>query len=178
MRAAWLSALAGLCACGPVEGGPADAGQTFLAFPTDFKGYAQWESFSLTSTPVAGSPHTTGERVLYLSRRPPRGATEFPVGTIIVKSMPPEAKVFAMVKRGGGYNPDQNTATGFVAGALGWEWFELDPQPSGDVAFVWRGVGPPSGEGYGGDPNGCNSCHVASRANDFVQSGVLNLQGF
>ena len=37
-------------------------------------------------------------------------------------------------------------------------------------------VGPPSGESYGGDPNaGCNVCHRAAPANDYVLSPWLTL---
>ena len=71
------------------------------------------------------------------------------------------------MKRGGGYNE---------AGAKGWEWFELQHVTLDEVTFVWRGVGPPSTEaGYGGDPNGCNNCHAAAEANDWVAAPDLKL---
>lgn len=162
-------------ACGPVVAGPAEPLDTFLAFPSDFSGYTRWEAHALESTEVLGEVHSTGQRTLYLSRRPAAGSSEFPVGTMIVKALPGVGRVFARVKRGGGYNPDQLAAGATIAGALNWEWFELQHVSAQDVMFVWRGVGPPSGEGYGGDPNGCNSCHSTSKANDFVSAPDLKL---
>jgi hypothetical protein len=43
---------------------------------------------------------------------------------------------------------------------------------------VWRGVGPPSGEAYGGDPTACNTCHAAARDNDSVLSSRIRLSAF
>ncbi|RYZ01408.1 MAG: hypothetical protein EOO73_35715, partial [Myxococcales bacterium] len=96
---------------------------------------------------------------------------EFPVGTIIVKQARiearPEGQLFAMVKRGGRYNPE---------GAHGWEWFELAERPDQSVAIKWRGVSAPDGEQYGGDPHGtCNACHGEAKANDYVKSPALAL---
>ena len=78
---------------------------------------------------------------------------------------------FAMVKRGGGYN---------AQGASGWEWFELQnlTDGSGGVQIVWRGLGPPAGEVYGGDPNaGCNTCH-RDCGNDAVCAKSVRLENF
>jgi hypothetical protein len=163
MRAVLAAAALALAACG----GPPDeqGGETFLAFPTHFRDYQQWESFEIQSPVVEGAVHVSGARTVYLNQRPAAGATAFPVGTIIVKHS--ADRVFARVKRGGGYN----------AGAPGWEWFELQPGGGGVVTISWRGVGPPTGEGYGGDPNGCNSCHAASKTNDYVSAEALSLSG-
>jgi hypothetical protein len=123
------------------------------------------------SDPIATSPHLTGPRTEYLNKKPAPGSSEFPIGTIIVKEIGggdvTTRGVFAMVKRGGGYNPE---------GASNWEWFELANGADGSETIRWRGVGPPLGEMYGGDPlGGCNGCHAGSRANDFVQSQRLRL---
>ncbi len=164
-----------LAACAPAESGsgPEPAGDTFLAVDSSFTGFRTWESFPLP----AGSSltiHTSGARTEYLNRAPAPGRTAFPVGTIIVKESddgPIDARqVFARVKRGGGYN---------AAGAAGWEWFELKNVDEERVTRVWRGVGPPVGEKYGGDPNGgCNGCHGAAKDNDFVLSPQLQLEMF
>ena len=154
-----------LAGCGPVQGGPEGPLDTFIAFASDFEGYTRWESFSLQSTAVPNDVHATGRRTLYLSRRPPKGSTAFPVGTLMVKALPGVGRAFARVKRGGGYNP----------GAPGWEWFELQHVTLDEVIFVWRGVGPPSGEGYGGDPDGCNTCHSTAPQNDTVLAPDLRL---
>jgi hypothetical protein len=149
------------------------AGSTFLAFPTTFQNYKSWEKFPVAS-PVDNDVHTSGPRTTYLNKRPPSQSREFPVGTVIVKELEVGAeadrKVFAMVKRGGDYNRD---------GARGWEWFELRNAGGGTVEVAWRGLGPPAGEMYGGDPNGgCNACHGGHRDNDFVQDPALSLSNF
>lgn len=149
-----------------MQGGPDGPRETFVAFASDFAGYPRWEAHALESTAVPGDVHSTGRRTIYLSRRPPKGSTAFPVGTLIVKALPGVGRAFARVKRGGGYNG---------SGAADWEWFELQHVTLDEVTLVWRGVGPPSGEGYGGDPNGCNSCHATSAANDYVAAPDLRL---
>ena len=78
--------------------------------------------------------------------------------------------IFGRVKRGGGYN---------VGGANGWEWFELKNLDEQQSTIIWRGVGPPVGEMYAGDPNGgCNGCHGVASSNDFVLSEPLTLKNF
>ena len=165
--------LGALLGCAPASGETGgDAGDTFLAFASSFKGYRDWEAFPVPEGSGDGTVHTLGPRTEHLNKRPAEGATEFPVGTILVKETTTEAladrKVFAMVKRGGDYNAE---------GAAGWEWFELQNVTEQDVLIVWRGVGPPAGEMYGGDPAaGCNSCHVGGKANDYVLSTTVTLE--
>lgn len=165
-------ALLGVCACGDVAPSSSTDGPV-IAFGSDFQGFRGWESFSLGAGSPASGIHTAGPRTEYLKHRPPSGSREFPVGTIIVKELagvtPDQHQVFAMVKRGGGYN---------TQGATNWEWFELTDAPDGSISILWRGVGPPIGEKYGGDAAGsCNSCHSGARDNDFVQSAALRLSG-
>lgn len=162
-------------ACAPAEQAPdpGAASDTFLAVDSSFTGFRTWEPFKL-SPGSNGTIHTAGARTEYLNRAPPPGSTSFPVGTIIVKESDDgpiaDRQVFARVKRGGGYN---------AAGAAGWEWFELKNVDEQRVTRVWRGVGPPVGEKYGGDPNGgCNGCHGAAKDNDFVLSPPLQLEMF
>jgi hypothetical protein len=161
------------------SGGASDAdnaenGSSFIAFASDFQGFHSWESFPIEEGVVEGTIHLAGPRTEYLNKRPEIGSKTFPVGTIIVKELEvgavEERKVFALVKRGGGFNS---------ASAPGWEWFELQNNPDGSVArVVWRGVGPPIGENYGGDPNGCASCHGAATGNDFILSKSIRLSEF
>lgn len=174
LRSSLLPALllaAALPACGPSSGETTPEGDTFLAFASSFKDFRKWEAFPVPEG-EADVVHTLGPRTEYLNHRPAAGATEFGVKTIVVKETTTEAladrKVFAMVKRGGGYNS---------AGAAGWEWFELKNIDESNVDIVWRGVGPPAGEMYGGDPNaGCNSCHLGGASNDYVLSAGLDLE--
>jgi hypothetical protein len=152
---------------GAVDGG----GPTFIAFDSDFAPFRTWMSFH-KDAPDSGdvtNVHTMGPLTEYLSARPPHGSTEFPVGTIIVKVMENQTPqvIFAMAKRGGGYND---------MGASGWEWFQIDEQP--DVEILWRGLGPPGANTYGGDPSACNTCHVGAQANDCVASPELQLTHF
>lgn len=164
-----------LAACAPVDSttSPEPAGDTFLAVDSSFTGFRAWEAFPLAPG-SNGTIHTAGARTEYLNRAPAAGSTSFPVGTIIVKESDEEPiadrQVFARVKRGGGYN---------AGGAAGWEWFELKNVDAQRATRIWRGVGPPVGEKYGGDPNGgCNGCHGAAKDNDFVLSTSLQLEMF
>ena len=168
LTALGITALASACGGGGAEEGA--QGDTFLAFPSTFQSFRSWEAFALTGQEIPNSPHTSGPRTVYLKARPAHGATEFPVGTVIVKEFAADGKIFAMVKRGGSYN---------TTGAKGWEWFELTTPSDTAVTIAWRGVGPPAGEKYGGDPNGgCNGCHGGARTNDFVQTAPLTLSNF
>jgi hypothetical protein len=155
-------------AVGCSSGGPSDpaANGTFVAYNGDFKGYQSWASFSLDSPNASGSTHVSGKRTIYINHEPPAGASEFPVGTIIVKETMVDGKIFAQAKRGGTYNG---------TGAVGWEWFELATL-GGVTGIKWRGKGPPAGEIYGGDPNaGCNMCHKLAVNNDSVLAAGLML---
>ncbi len=179
LRAAlgWLIAPAFVVACVGCSGASDDDGpdpdpETFLAFASDFSGYKSWEHFDITAAEgTPASTHLAGVRTIYINARPPAGATEFPVGTIIVKELSEnpdaEKQIFCMVKRGGDYNAN---------GATDWEWFELTGDDDSAMTILWRGVGPPAGEKYGGDPNGgCNGCHSGAKDNDFVQADGLAL---
>jgi hypothetical protein len=138
----------------------------FVAQNADFKGYQSWTSFTIDDGLAAGSTHVAGKRTIYINQLPPADATEFPVGTIIVKETAVDGKIFARAKRGGDYN---------ATGATGWEWFELATK-MGVTGLAWRGKGPPSGEVYGGDPNaGCNPCHKIAVNNDAVLTPALML---
>jgi hypothetical protein len=174
-------------------GGDSASDECYVAFAADFQSYKSWQHYHLTAPfslePAAGSPgrpdggvnlvHMSGPRDVYINRCPPAGATEFPVGTIIVKeialaSLPPGSPpaVFAQVKRGCGFNS---------AGASGWEWFDLltpdNGGGAGPVTIIWNGLTPPQSQSYGGDPTECNTCHAAMGAdNDSIITSALNLK--
>jgi hypothetical protein len=155
--------------------GATDAG-TFVAFASDFSGFHSWPSTPGVAPDGAPPPPTGdagvhfGPLTTYINKRPPPGSTSFPVGTIIVKEPndPPllDRQIFAMVKRGGGYDS---------SGAIGWEFFGLRNLDANDVTILWRGVGPPTGEAYGSDVNVCKDCHAGARSNDFVWTEGLEL---
>lgn len=162
---------AGLCAvaaCGASPSTPsADGGAPFVAFAADFAGFRSWTAHTVENGEAAGATHVSGRRTIYINQVPPAGATEFPVGTVIVKTTESDGKIFARAKRGGIFNSK---------GAVGWEWFELLETAQHEIVVKWRGVGPPLGEVYGGDPNaGCNQCHKLAAANDFVLAPGLML---
>jgi hypothetical protein len=138
---------------------------TFLAFNTSFVPFRTWPMFHSDGPIDDGTlpPGVAGPRDQFLNEVPPAGATVFPIGTIIVEVRTDTGKIFASVKRGGGFN---------AAGAKDWEYFELEENP---VQYLWRGLGPPLGDTYGGDPDGCNTCHVQCAANDYICSPVLQL---
>ncbi len=147
--------------------------EPFIALERDFKGFEKWDSFALGMSPAMGTVHVAGKRSDFLNRRPPAGATTFPVGTIVVKVIEPmepggTGQIFAMVKRGGGYNDE---------GAVGWEWFELEVNKGQAPIIAWRGTSAPTAEKYGGEKVGtCNACHTVAHENDFIQAPPLNLK--
>jgi hypothetical protein len=177
-------------ACGASAPSSAPGG-TFTAFATDFDGFHAWPSGPATPGPDlppvpggdgvdAGSIAADGgvhvlPLTVYWNHPPPTGSTKFPVGTIIVKETDePDLtarKVFAMVKRGGDFNP---------TGAVNWEWFELQNTVDSGVVINWRGYGPSSGSAdvYGGNPHICNDCHGVAVSNDYVWSAPLQLSDF
>ena len=168
--AAFAIAAFGIAACGS-GAAASDATDSFLAFSSTFAPFRTWTSMHSDGPPDDGTftPDVLGPRTQYINQLPPSGATEFPIGTVIVEVRESQAmKIFAAVKRGAGFN---------AGGAAGWEWFELQEPP---VVIVWRGVGPPAGDTYGGNPNGgCNACHAACGSrNDFICSPKLQLSAF
>ncbi len=158
------------CSSGP--------GPVFIATDEDFAPFRSWERVALGDQPLSG--HPPGPRFGYLNHRAPAGASAYPVGTIIVKTVEPSSDftqwdVFAMVKRGGNFN---------AMGAKNWEFFRLKIDPGGTPYILSRGITAfdPSmdGGGYFGPVAGaladlCNSCHgtAASAATDHVLSPLL-----
>jgi len=182
MRRFVLLAIVGtVVACG--GGGSGDDGidagddepTSFLAFANTFAPFRTWTSFHSDGPANDGtfSPDVLGPRTQYINKLPPAGATEFPVGTVIVEARENMGmKIFAGVKRGLNFN---------TKGTKNWEWFELteDLSAATVVDIQWRGVGPPLGDTYGGDPNGtCNTCHRACAGNDYICSSKLQLATF
>jgi hypothetical protein len=178
MRTAWLL-LVTLVACeghgaapAPPPPPPPGPGDTFLAFASTFQGFRTWPSFHSDGPPAGSYPEDVlGPRTQYINRRPAHGLKTFPVGTVIVEARESGArKIFAAVKRGGGYN---------ARGALDWEWFELNEAADGDVSLAWRGLGPPAGQTYGhGGASTCNECHANCPVNDSICSAQLELASF
>jgi len=169
---ACLSAASALgCGTSKSDDSGEDAG-TYLAFASNFDDYRRWMHAAATAAGAPSGVHTNGPMTVYWNNTPPHGSFEFPVGTIVVKETDPgvtPAQIFAMVKRGSGYNS---------SGARDWEWFELRAPDDDTVFILWRGVDPPNGETYGGDPTTCNNCHGQAAANDFVWSTALQLSSF
>ena len=146
----------------------------FVAYAPNFNGFQSWSSYTYDAG-TQGAPtsfvvsHVSGVRTEYINELPPAGATEFPVGTMIVKEIaandPTNHQTFAMVKRGCDYN---------AAGAKNWEWMELvDALPGATI--LWRGAQPPPGEMYAADGAACNTCHTGCNDNDSVCSPMIRL---
>jgi hypothetical protein len=190
-RSALLAAAVGALACS-AKGSEMDQ-TVFVAQPIDFNGYQGWsrQAVAVPSTTLppidggdgvdagagpgdAGAVHPTPLKV-YWNMTPPSGSTVFPPKMIIVKATQESdvtmEKVFAMVKRGGDFNPN---------GAVNWEWFELTNNTDGSVDISWRGAEPPGGTGdpYASNPNVCNQCHLKAAANDDVWSSAVQLSNF
>jgi hypothetical protein len=156
------------------DGGPPRA---FIAQDEDFTPYADWTSFNEDDKHGDGSGTTT----VYLNKLPPKGATSFPVGTIVVKTMQATDgsmfSIHAMAKRGNGFN---------AAGARGWEFFELALNPKGVIFYLWRGENPPTGEQYrailsknnvvASTPElKCNDCHKGLSFRDGTSGHLADL---
>lgn len=150
--------------------------------PPEFVGVSRWISFDRGIDP-AHPDDPTGHSTVYVDRLPPHGATEFPVGTHILRVIgagddPALWEAHGMVKVGGDFN---------AGGAVGWEFYGLDLTRDGTGELVtstrWHGVGPPDGDGYAqpGDAGpvlGCNHCHGAATWNDSVIGQELQLVDF
>jgi hypothetical protein len=171
IKFAFVVAATSLLGCG--AGNDPDASPTFIALGRDFQGFDTWTAFDLGDDQDDGVT-TVGHRRAYINQLPPTGSTTFPTRTIVIKTIgedqPTPGQVFAMVKRGGNFNPQ---------GAVGWEWFELVKKGDAEPAIVWRGITPPAGEQYAGIAGGvCNTCHAMGVANDYVPSAELLLSQF
>jgi hypothetical protein len=153
--------------------------EPFIALERDFQGFDDWHRIELPKRDAQGVTHLAGDAVEYVNQVPKPGQKAFPVGTILVKKMTSGERrdeMFAMVKRGGGFN---------AAGAHGWEWFELAEREDDSIGIKWRGIDAPFGESYSrtaddskeeGDPmGGCNGCHEMATKNDFVLTAELTL---
>lgn len=179
------AALLAGCGGGRASGGGVDGGP-FIAFASDFSGFHDWPN-QAEATPAStlppvdagvsaadGGVHPTPQRE-YWNMNPPPGSATFPIGTIIVKETeeadPTARRVFAMAKRGAGFN---------AAGAVDWEFYELTNRADGSVSVQWQGYGPTSAstDMYGGDPNVCNHCHRLAVSNDYVFGAALQLASF
>lgn len=164
-----------------VAGGCEDGhgGPVFVALDSDFAPFRSWQRVALGSDPLPG--HPPGPRFGYRNKPAPHGAKAYPVGTMLVKTIEPANvdpsawEIFAMVKRGGNFNP---------AGAVDWEFFRLRII-NGQPHILSRGltaIDPDAdgGSGYFGSLGNafvdmCNSCHgtTASAATDHVLSAAL-----
>jgi Cytochrome P460 len=166
-----------LSALGCSSGGASDAGAPaeFVPFASSFQGFHDWSNAPATAPGDASDGlHGVGPLQVYWNESPPHGATSFPVGTIIVKETeqadPTQRTIFAMVKRGGGFNS---------GGANGWEWFSLQNDPDGGVTPLWGNVVAPAGETYANQVIGdCNGCHALVAGNDYVWDSALQLSNF
>lgn len=182
LRSIFLAAVAlSSVACGPVEstnnpsGGGGGACEPFTPLASDFAGYHGWKSFHLEHGSQPDGVHDVNAPLTaYINELPPKGATSFPIGTIIVKEVEQgpitQRKVFSMAKHGCGYNAD---------GAVDWEWFELNRNEGSDdtARIVWGSIEPPKGDTYSGTTKGaCNGCHEGAKSNDYVWSSPLFLK--
>jgi hypothetical protein len=172
------AAVLGACSDSGGDGDTSEAGtglgtsSCFIAYDSTFTGFTQWASHAYDApVSIGGNIHFAGPRVEYINNLPEAGATEFPVGTIIVKAIDgidaDSHHIFAMVKRGCDYN---------AAGAPNWEWYELQDNGGGAYSIIWSGPSAPPGETYADAGNAsCNSCHTTCADNDYVCSPDVQL---
>lgn len=166
--------------CLDSEGAESTEETSFIAVQQDFADFATWDSFEIELDGAEGTRAHSGDGPLmgYINQLPPAESTEFPVGTILVKTVeagaPQDWTIQVMVKRGGNFN---------ALGALGWEYLDLEINAENTPVILWRGEAPPSGHGYealGGTETeielDCNSCHAVHPEKDYVLSDELSLQ--
>ena len=167
-RAAGVLALA-LLGCGGDEAAPPEPG-LFIALSPQFRDFRSWPRVAISAGDDPIDP--TQPFFAYANMPPPAAGAQYPVGSILVHTVeltedPMSWEVFAMVKRGGGYN---------ASGARDWEFFRLG-FASGDVPFIIsRGFSPVDDGIYSSGPGrGCNGCHAATdaAAHDYVLSRQL-----
>jgi hypothetical protein len=165
-------------AAAAAAGDVGDGGLTeFVAYASSFDCYQSWANTApATAENDAGDGlHGVGPLQVYWNASPAHGSTSFPVGTIIVKETQEadvtQRVVFAMVKRGGGFNAPP--------GANGWEWFSLQNNTDQSVNILWRGIVAPPGQTYANQAIGdCNGCHTLANGNDAVWDDALQLANF
>ena len=154
------------------DGGSPDV---FIAYASSFDGFHGWANAPATAQDDAGDGLHVGPLRVYWSQLPAPRLDDVPdrddhregVGE---HGRHRSATVFAMVKRGGGFNS---------GGASGWEWFSLQNNTDGSVNILWRGVVAPAGETYANQAIGdCNGCHALAVGNDYVWDSALQLSSF
>ncbi|GEM_PF-2599418 len=135
--------------------------EAFIAQMRDFVGYMNWQAVDYTigsANPASGTAHNSAlnayARRVFKNAAAALTGGEYAKGSIIVKETftwengqkryAEAGGVFAMVKRGGGFNPQGG----------GWEWFALAP---GSSEVLGRG-GAEMMDGM------CNGCHAAARS--------------
>lgn len=139
-----------------------DTDDEFVASSSDFSDFRNWTELSTVSgpDPAIGPAHQANDetttRTIYIKENVNRMANgEFPVGTILVKDTQDDAgntvEVTAMVKRGNGFDADNND----------WEWFML--MPDGVIAID-------NGSPVRGAIQMCSGCHAQNQDEDYVFS--------
>lgn len=140
--------------------------QEIPEFVADNKTFENFRSWSKITTrqgpdPAIGTAHEgndeTVSRTIYIKDNQDRAADgEFPIGTIVVKDTQKDGatiEVTAMVKRGSGFNPDNND----------WEWFMLTPD--GEIARGNDNLELRGAQLMGGM---CGMCHSQVKDKDFI----------
>ncbi|MEX2568271.1 MAG: cytochrome P460 family protein [Cyclobacteriaceae bacterium] len=137
----------------------------FVASSADFANFRSWTEVAMNvgPDPSLGAAHGGNDenvtRTIYVKDDADRNADgEFPVGTLVVKDTKDgegnHMEVTAMVKRGNGFNPNNND----------WEWFMLtqDGEIAQDGDMVMRGATLMEGM--------CGSCHSQAASQDYLFS--------
>jgi hypothetical protein len=168
MLAGALALLAGACLDNELEPSTTTGvKRVFIAQTRDFAPYKEWMVYEHdVSTEHGGLVGTTTK---YVSEMPDATTHEFPIGSMLVKSVKALSAdaltIHAMAKRGSGFNAN---------GARGWEYFELQLNSKGVPYILWRGEEPPSGEQYQAllgatatdqptTEGKCNDCHAGGK---------------
>lgn len=141
----------------------------FIAMSDAFRDFRTWPRVAISATEDVPDPSLP--YFAYTNQPAPPAGSTYPVGTLIVHTIeltddPATWEVFAMARRGGGYNPD---------GAHGWEFFRLGFSRGEVPVIISRGFAPTDSGSYSAKGSNCNTCHAAqgAAATDFILSRQL-----
>ena len=139
--------LCSACSVAAATPAPTDGGASpFIAFATDFAGFASWSRHRSRPPSPRARRTSSGPRTVYINALPPPGAAGFRWARSSSRRRWRTERLFA-------HGEARRRRLQHQPARSSWEWFELEETGSGAVIVIWHGVGPPSGETYGGDPN-------------------------
>ncbi|MDX2188250.1 MAG: hypothetical protein SFY32_00175 [Bacteroidota bacterium] len=121
----------------------------YIAKDTSFLNYKSWKVVLVQDSALSsdGRAHSNAPRITWIKQSTAvRGSNgQYPLGTVLVKSVSGGYGIVAMAKRNGDFNKSNN----------GWEWFKLNEEGKISIKYI--------------SPGGCDDCHKKVAVNqDYV----------